>query len=146
MTLFYLSIDAESQRLRWVRAGHDAAVFYDPQQDEFEELMGAGLVLGVDQKHEYREYLKTGLRRGQIIAVGTDGIWEALNRDGRMYGKRRFREIIRENADRSADQIIDAVFNDLGSYTQGIRPADDVTLVVIKTSDFPEAVNNSFIS
>jgi len=45
----------------------------------------------------------------------------------------------------SADQIIDAVFNDVGSCTQGIRPADDIALVVIKASDFPEAVNIFFI-
>ena len=142
MTLFYLSIDTENQSLRWVRAGQDAAVVYDPQQDEFEELMGTGLALGVDQHYEYEEYLKNGLQRGQIIAIGTDGIWEAHNRDGRMFGKRRFRKIIRENAHRSADQIIDAVYNDLSNYTQGIRQADDITLVVIKISDFPGAVDD----
>jgi len=138
MTLF----DIENQSLRWVRAGHDAAVVYDPQQDEFEELMGTGLALGVDQHYEYQEYLHTGLQSGHIIAVGTDGIWEAFNRDGRMFGKRRFRKTIRENAHRSADQILDAVYNDLRSYTQGIRQADDITLVVIKISDLREAVDD----
>jgi PAS domain S-box-containing protein len=142
MTLFYLSIDTENQSLRWVRAGHDAAVVYDPQQDAFEELMGKGLALGVEKHIVYPEYQKTGLQRGQIIAVGTDGIWEANNRDGRMYGKRRFREIIRENAHRSADQIIDAVYKDLSSYKQGVRQADDITLVVIKISDLPGAVDD----
>jgi PAS domain S-box-containing protein len=57
-------------------------------------------------------------------------------------GKRRFRKIIRENAHRSTDQIIDAVYNDLSNYTQGIRQADDITLVVIKISDFPGAVDD----
>lgn len=142
MTLFYLSIDTENHNLRWVRAGHDAAVVYDPQQDEFEELMGKGLALGVDQNFEYQEYLKTGLQRGHIIAVGTDGIWEAQNRTGRMFGKQRFREIIRENAHRSADQIADAVYNDLSSYTQGVRQADDITLVVIKIKDLSVAIDD----
>jgi PAS domain S-box-containing protein len=142
MTLFYLSIDSENQNLRWVRAGHDAAVVYDPQQDEFEELMGNGLPLGVDQNYEYQEYLKTGLQGDQIIAVGTDGIWEAQNRNGRMFGKQRFRKIIRENAHRSANQIIDAVYNDLSSYTRSIRQADDITLVVIKIRDLSVAVDD----
>jgi PAS domain S-box-containing protein len=142
MTLFYLSIDTENQSLRWVRAGHDAAVVYDPHQGEFEELMGTGLALGVDQHYVYQEYLKTGLMPGQIIAVGTDGIWEARNRDHHMFGKWRFREIVRKNAHQSADQIIDAVYNDLSSYKQGIRQDDDITLVVIKISDFPGAVDN----
>jgi sigma-B regulation protein RsbU (phosphoserine phosphatase) len=60
--------------------------------------MGTGLALGVDQNFVFEEYPKTGLRRGQIIAIGTDGIWEACNRDGQMFGKKRFKEIIRKNA------------------------------------------------
>jgi serine phosphatase RsbU (regulator of sigma subunit) len=56
MTLFYMSIDMEKQSLRWVRAGHDPAVVYDPVQDNFEELMGTGLALGVDQNFVFEEY------------------------------------------------------------------------------------------
>jgi PAS domain S-box-containing protein len=142
MTLFYLSIDTENKNLRWVRAGHDAAVIYDPAVDSFEELMGAGLALGVDQHFVYEEYPKTGLRRGQVIAIGTDGIWEACNRDGQMFGKQRFREIIRENAGRSSDQIIDAVYSDLNNFKPGLKQADDITLVVIKLKDLPGVVDD----
>jgi sigma-B regulation protein RsbU (phosphoserine phosphatase) len=142
MTLFYLSIDSENKNLRWVRAGHDAAVIYDPAVDSFEELMGAGLALGVDQHFVYEEYPKTGLRRGQVIAIGTDGIWEACNRDGQMFGKQRFREIIRENAGRSSDQIIDAVYSDLNNFKPGLKQADDITLVVIKLKDLPGVVDD----
>ncbi|UCD77136.1 MAG: SpoIIE family protein phosphatase [Desulfobacterales bacterium] len=142
MTLFYLSIDPESRSLRWVRAGHDAAVIYDPVMDNFEELMGSGLALGVDQNFAYEEYLRTGLCEGQIIAIGTDGIWEACNRDGEMFGKKRFHEIIRENAHRSARQIIDTVYNDLNRFKSGLKQADDITLVVIKLNDLPGAVDD----
>jgi PAS domain S-box-containing protein len=137
MTLFYLSISPAKQNLRWVRAGHDAALVYDPDADTFEELMGTGLALGVDQDFVYEEYLKTGLRPGQIIAVGTDGIWETCNRNGEMYGKLRFREVIRENAKRSADQIIKAVYNDLNRFKMGVKQADDITLVVVKLKETP---------
>jgi hypothetical protein len=51
-----MSIDMEKQSLRWVRAGHDPAVVYDPIQDNFEELMGTGLALGVDQNFVFEEY------------------------------------------------------------------------------------------
>lgn len=142
MTLFYLSVDTENQNLRWVRAGHDPAVVYDPIEDSFADLMGSGLALGVDQHFIFEEYLKTGLERGQIIAIGTDGIWEAYNRDGQMYGKQRFREIIRENAHRSANQIIDAVYKDLNSFKLGQKQDDDITLVVIKLNGLAESGDN----
>jgi len=137
MTLFYISIDPYSRCLHWVRAGHDPAVVYDPAEGGFEELMGNGLALGMDERFRYEETLKTGLAPGQVIVIGTDGIWETLNRDGQMYGKERFRNIIRENAHRSAEEMIDAVYSDVKNFALGVKPADDITLVIIKLEDLP---------
>jgi len=135
MTLFYVSIDSQNQKLRWVRAGHDPAVIYDPDKDRFEELKGTGLALGLDESYEYEENLKGGLNPGQIIAIGTDGIWETNNSEGQMFGKQRFNELVRENAHRSAKDIIDSVFNELQKFTIGFKQTDDITLVVIKVGN-----------
>lgn len=138
MTLFYLSIDPKFQNLRWVRAGHDPAVVYDPFLDNFVELQGSGLALGVDGDFVFEEFRKTDLQQGQIIAIGTDGIWESCNRNGVMFGKNRFKEIIRENARLAANEIIDAVYCALKNFTHGLKQADDITLVVIKIQDLPQ--------
>ncbi len=132
MTLFYVSIDLQSKTLRWIRAGHDPAVIYDPAEDKFEELKGDGLALGVDENILYQENLKTGLVPGQIIAIGTDGIWEMFNKDGEMFGKERFREIIRENSHLEADRIVDAVYTELNRFANGAKRKDDITLVIMK--------------
>lgn len=135
MTMFYMRIDRIKQSLHWVRAGHDPALVYDPMLDKFEELKGTGLALGVDQNYVFEEYLKTDIHGGQIIAIGTDGIWEACNSAGRTFGKTRLKDIIRQNAHLSADEIIDVVFADLNNFSQGLRQTDDITLVVIKVED-----------
>ena len=132
MTLFYLSIDLEAQRLQWVRAGHDPAIFYDPNTDTFEVLMGPGPALGLDEDWQYSENEKTDLTRGQIILLGTDGIWEARNRNGEMFGKTPIYEIIRQNITSSAKEILDLVIQSLMRFQEDLRPEDDVTLVVIK--------------
>ncbi len=132
MTLFYLTIDAENRRLSWVRAGHEPAITYDPTQNKFEELRGSGLALGVDAEVSYEENRKAGLVEGQIIAIGTDGIWEARNKDGEMFGKARFHDIIRRNAAARAQGILDAVYDELERFRSGLKPEDDVTLVVVK--------------
>lgn len=132
MTLLYMSIDTDSGHLRWVRAGHDPAVLYDPVQDQFEELKGAGLALGLDEKFTYEENVRTELTSGHIIAIGTDGIWEAFNGDGEMYGKKRFHRIIRHNARLEANDILNAIYDDLDSFRSDRKPEDDITLVVIK--------------
>ena len=46
--------------------------------------------------------------------------------------KDRFREIIRQKADESAGEILNAVFHDLEQFTKGQKPEDDITLVIIK--------------
>ena len=133
MTLLYMTIDTDNGHVRWVRAGHDPAILYDPVQDKFEELKGVGVALGLDEKFAYEENLKTELASGQIIAIGTDGIWESFNRDGEMYGKERFHSIIRKNANaEEANDILNAIYNDLDSFRSGLKPDDDITLVVIR--------------
>lgn len=134
MTLFCLTIDPERQCLDWVRAGHDPALIYSPEQDEFEELKGIGIALGVSDGFKYAENHKTGLRNGQIIAIGTDGIWEAFNRDGEMFGKVRYQDIIKKNADKSAEEILNAVYHELSKFTLGKKSEDDITLVIAKVN------------
>lgn len=132
MTLYYMVLNPARQSLSWVRAGHDAAILYDPQKDQFEELYGAGMALGVDPDFNYVEASKNDLQAGQVILIGTDGIWEARNRQGRMFGKKALYNVIRENHHASAGEIIDAVIDTLGRHQTGREPEDDVTLVVLK--------------
>jgi sigma-B regulation protein RsbU (phosphoserine phosphatase) len=132
MTLFYLTIDPDNNRMDWVRAGHDPALVFDPGRDEFTELKGSGVALGVNENFDYQENNISGLANGQIIAIGTDGIWEAVNSEGEMFGKDRFRNIIRENAKAGSVDILNAVYNELSQFTRGQKSEDDITLVIIK--------------
>ncbi len=132
MTLFYSVIDGQNKRIRWVRAGHDPAIFYAPESDTFEELKGSGIALGVDENWQYQENDKTGLLEGQIIVLGTDGIWEAHNAKGEMLGKKRVYEIIRQHAKASANEILSAIIDTLKNHTRDQTPEDDATLVIVK--------------
>jgi sigma-B regulation protein RsbU (phosphoserine phosphatase) len=132
MTLFYVAFDPQKEALRWVRAGHDPAVLYDPAQDRFEELKGDGVALGINETFNYCENIKTDIADGQIIAIGTDGVWEALDKNGEMFGKQRFCQVIRRHAGTGATEILDAVFDELGQFTKGVLPEDDITLVIVK--------------
>jgi len=132
MTLFYAEIDLDERSIRWVRAGHDPAILYDVNTDSFEELGGrGGLPLGVYEDSEYEEYHRA-LSPGQIIFIGTDGTWEACNKDGKMFGKEALRDIIRDNAMRPAKEIIDRVMTDLNEFLYPLKNQDDATLVLLK--------------
>ncbi|MCU0538758.1 MAG: SpoIIE family protein phosphatase [Desulfobacterales bacterium] len=135
MTLSYVRLDAASGSLQWIRAGHPPALIYDPEHDRFRELMGEGLPLGVDPNFQYTEYAQTSLAPGQLILVGTDGIWESEDRNGGAYGKMRFHEVVRRHAAEPAQALLEAVYADIKTFTAGALPQDDITLVVVKRTD-----------
>ena len=137
MTLFALQIDRQAGRLCWVRAGHDPALVYDPHEDRFEYLDGEGLPLGIFGRGAFVEKAARHLPPGTVIAIGTDGIWEARSPDGAMFGKDRFREIIRRGAPGTARDILDAVYAELDRFCRGYKPEDDITLVIIKIEETP---------
>jgi sigma-B regulation protein RsbU (phosphoserine phosphatase) len=132
MTLFFLVIDTRRGRLEWVRAGHDPAMIYTPETDSFEELAGSGMALGVKADGRYETAQLQGLSKGQVILLGTDGIWEAQNRKGERMGKDPIYQVLRETAAGSAADILQSVFNSLEAFQQGLKKEDDITAVVIK--------------
>ena len=88
--------------------------------------------MGVDKEWNYSEFKKTALNKGDIIFLSTDGIWEATNQNGQMFGKERIYEIIRKNFSMNANEIIETMIASLKNFQQGARTEDDITLVVIK--------------
>jgi sigma-B regulation protein RsbU (phosphoserine phosphatase) len=132
ITLFFLWIAPADRRLRWVRAGHEPALLYDLATDRFEELHGRGIALGINAQWCYEEYERRNLAKGQIIVLATDGVWEARNPQGDMFGKHRIREIIRSHCASDAGTILSEVVNQATGFKQHNKAADDVTLVVVK--------------
>jgi sigma-B regulation protein RsbU (phosphoserine phosphatase) len=135
MTLFYLRIDSEQKTLEWVRAGHDPAIVYDPKTRSFEELDGQGIPLGVEASWTYAANKKEGISADQIIVLATDGVWEAHNIHGEMFGKERIHDLIWANAALSAKGILNILLEMLNRFAKGTKFEDDVTLVVIKIKD-----------
>jgi sigma-B regulation protein RsbU (phosphoserine phosphatase) len=133
MTMHLSVIDAGAGTFRWASAGHDPAVIYDPDTDRFEEIDRAEFPLGVLDEAEYKEHAHAApLRPGQVITIGTDGVWEERNAAGEEFGKGRLRQTIRESAAGTAEQIVQALVSRLTDFRSGTRPRDDLTLVVIK--------------
>jgi sigma-B regulation protein RsbU (phosphoserine phosphatase) len=137
MTLFYATIDAGKKKLRWVRAGHDPAVLYDPVKDSFTELGGRGMALGVNARYVYREGGITDLSSGQVLLIGTDGLWETHDEAGAMFGKDRLEALIRESAQASADRILGSIIQGVQKFRGSAKQEDDITLAVIKVVGSP---------
>jgi len=131
ITLFYSEIDIKEKYFRWVHAGHDPAMLYDPAEDSFDALGGDGLPLGVMENWVYKESAKQ-LHSGQIILIGTDGIKETHNKHHELFGAERFNRVIRDHFRKPAKEIIKEMFDALASFRFPVERKDDETLVVIR--------------
>ena len=131
ITMFYSEIDLKDKCFRWVHAGHEPAMLYDPAEDSFEALGGEGLPLGVMEDWVYEESEKQ-LHAGQIILIGTDGIKETHNAQDELFGAERSIRVIRDHAHKPAGDIIKEMFDALARFRFPMKRKDDETLVVIK--------------
>jgi sigma-B regulation protein RsbU (phosphoserine phosphatase) len=132
MSMFFLEIDPSRRVLRWVRAGHEPALMFDPSSLGFHELDGDGMALGVEEEVAYRDYTLEGYPAGAVIVIGTDGITETRNTAGELFGTARVREIARTNAHLTAAAIQAAVVRAVQEFRGDAPQEDDLTLVVLK--------------
>jgi len=99
---------------------------------EFLELAGSGMALGVDKHCRFEENRMEGFRRGGIIVMGTDGVWEARNERGRMFGLTAIYDVIRHKSAAGAVDIMEAIFGQIKKFRNAAELEDDVTLLVVK--------------
>ena len=132
MTLFYGALDNTDRTLTWASGGHDPALWYHQKSDTFEELSNTGPLTGYMKNMPYEQAGPVTLETGDILLVGTDGIWEAENPVGEPYGKERLYELIQTNREYSAEQIVNTVIESVETFSAPVPPTDDITLIVIK--------------
>jgi serine phosphatase RsbU (regulator of sigma subunit) len=135
MTMSLLVINPQAGAVRWASAGHDPIIVYHTQQQRFDELDGGGFPLGVSYEGEYEEYRRDGIAVGDVLLIGTDGIWELRSHQGEMYGKERLRQFIRAHAHMHASEIALELQNELRDYSGDGSVQDDVTFVVVRVTD-----------
>lgn len=132
MTLFWLALDPGRGLLSYVKAGHDPALVYNPRQGAFSCLDAKGIPLGVESCYGYEQGIRRGFEAGEVIVLGTDGIWECRNQTGEMYGKDRLRSAIAAHANLHARDILQACLDDVEAFRAETPRQDDLTLVVLK--------------
>jgi sigma-B regulation protein RsbU (phosphoserine phosphatase) len=132
MTLLYLRVDPAKRCMSWVRAGHEPAIFYDPFSNRFKDIHGKGPALGLAEQALFEENEQIGLVPGQIIVLATDGVWEARNSNGIMFGKEKLYHIVRHNSNAEAEGILAHCFQALQEFQTHAEREDDITMVVIK--------------
>ncbi|USN99805.1 MAG: SpoIIE family protein phosphatase [Phycisphaeraceae bacterium] len=132
ITLQLVVLDTRAGEMHAANAGHDPGLIFRAESGVFDELPLGGLPLGVDGGERYATEAVPPLAPGDVLVIGTDGIWETRDKAGRFYGKERLREAIREHTVQSPREIGEALLADLDTFRAGAARLDDVTFVIVK--------------
>jgi len=128
--LFYGVLDLDSGKLTYVNAGHNPPLLVK-REGEFLWLDRGGLILGLSSEAEY-EHGMVELESGDVLVLYTDGLTEAMDSSDSEFGTERLCNVVMENRDLSAHQIVGGVLEAVNSHSKGLPQGDDQTLVVLK--------------
>jgi len=129
VTLFYAVLDVASRRFIYVNAGHPPPVVLR-QNGDFELMEEGGVPLGLFEDPRYREGF-AHLNHGEVLAMYTDGITEAVNEQDEPYGLERMTAVLARARHGSAASMCDALIQDVRRFSGGALQ-DDQTVVVLK--------------
>lgn len=130
ITFFLSEIELESGRFRYVNAGHNPPLLMR-KNGQVERLESCGFCLGMFPAVPY-EIKEARLNPGDMAVFYTDGITEIRNKDNEEYGEKRLIGFLKKNIKLPAAKMIEKVCAELRTFSAGLPPHDDMTLIVVK--------------
>ena len=135
ITLSIFVIDMIASKIYFSRAGHCPALYYSAQTKQVLTLEGRGLGLGIMRNDGYSKHIETQSRSyasGDVMVLYTDGIIEAVNKNGEEYGAERLQKVLEKKAGEGPRQITDALLENLYEFTSSKDLNDDYSIIVLK--------------
>jgi len=135
ISMIYGIFDFSKSTLTIARAGHNPMIIFKKQKGVTEELKSQGIGLGLEKGKVFSETIEDiviPLSQGDICFFYTDGLNEAENIKGEEFGEQRIHDIISNNIDKTADDILNIIKNDIDDFTSGREQHDDMTAVIVK--------------
>ena len=133
VTAFYGVYDPADRTLTYACAGHNPPRLKRCDDGTLLSLEGAGgLPLGIMPEGAYDECVQQ-LQSGDQIIFYTDGITEASNPEGKLFGTDRLDHVL-EDCSLQASALLDSVLSSLGEFADGHPADDDRTLIVARIS------------
>jgi sigma-B regulation protein RsbU (phosphoserine phosphatase) len=131
VTFFWGLLDVKKGSLNYVNAGHNHP-YLVRANGQMERLGKGGMILGIMSTLVPYEEDTIYLKAGDFLVMFTDGVSEAMNRNGEEYGEPRLEEVLNRVRGRPAQEILDAIHLDVKKHTGDFSQSDDITLLVLR--------------
>ncbi|MER3414994.1 MAG: serine/threonine protein phosphatase [Gemmataceae bacterium] len=128
VTAFYAVLDTNTLDLHFAGAGHPVPLMYRASTKRIELLESRGLMLGISADARYQDST-TAIRPGDRLLLYTDGTVDCRNESGEPYGVTRLGQFLQAHAHLEAQELVEALVNDLYTFLGRPRGCDDMTIL-----------------
>jgi sigma-B regulation protein RsbU (phosphoserine phosphatase) len=135
ITMAYIILEKNSNRVTLVRAGHDPPLLYRKADESVEMIKPPGLAVGIDSGDVFQRVTHDysfDMESGDTLLLYTDGATEALDKNGDEYGLARIEKAVAEASEQGAQAVIDRICSDLRAFLADVPQNDDITLIALQ--------------
>jgi HAMP domain-containing protein len=131
VTAFVAVLHSATGRLVYSNAGHNPPMLLRRGAEDPHLLRQGGLVLGLFGTTAYAQ-AETVVLPGDLLALYTDGVSEAMDEDERFYGEERFLDLLRRNRTEPCHEILREVIEEVRAFSGHAGQTDDVTVLLVR--------------
>jgi sigma-B regulation protein RsbU (phosphoserine phosphatase) len=130
ITLLYGILNPQQAEFTYCSAGHHPALLMRAKDGSIEKLERTGIPLGVMEKATWKRE-RVSIEPGDALVLYTDGITDAENTSEEFYGLERLREVLSRQRGKKAEEIRDAIREEVRRWVGKAAQFDDITLMVL---------------
>jgi sigma-B regulation protein RsbU (phosphoserine phosphatase) len=133
---FYAEYEPATRMLQYVNAGHNPPIIVRPQMESSElfHLRAEAVPIGMFADSQFAA-TQFQLAEDDILAAYTDGITEAANASGELWGPERLERLLRSCSRMAPNEIVERILAEVSEFANGEFQSDDVTVVVMKVRE-----------
>jgi anti-sigma regulatory factor (Ser/Thr protein kinase) len=139
VTLFLAIVDIRTGRFRYCNAGHNPPYIVHPDRSLTCLNQRHGVVMGALPGLAYGED-EMGMAKGDELFIFTDGVTEAMDRDGELFGERRLERFLSDTECSSAQILTGSALRAVEEFAIGAEQADDITILAYRLQESPKIV------
>ncbi|MFA5792933.1 MAG: SpoIIE family protein phosphatase [Candidatus Gracilibacteria bacterium] len=138
MTMMLVEWLPAESKIKWVGAGHEHLIHARTKQGKIDVIRAGGLAIGmVADNSQFVKEQELTMEENDFIILYSDGITEAQNMLGEIYGLERLKTFV-ENQCRvelSSEDLFKKIAIDVSRFMEGKSQLDDMTLIVMKHTE-----------
>jgi sigma-B regulation protein RsbU (phosphoserine phosphatase) len=134
VSIIYAVWDDANKSLQVANSGLPRPVYC--REGKVEIIEATGMPLGLFEDPEYDEF-SFKAKPGDMFVFFSDGILDATNTKGELFGRTRAEKVISECSESTAECLVNSLFKAASEHAVGVETFDDQTVVAIKVKDSP---------